>query len=195
MRNSRSFETERLLLRPPAQEDAPAIFTRYGGDAEVTRYLGWPRHRSVKDSQGFVAFSESEWARWPAGPLLVFSRATGQLLGSSGLMMETPDRAATGYVFARDAWGQGYATEALNAMVELAAGLRLGRLYAICHTDHLASCRVMEKCGFTREGLLPRHSIFPNLSPDPLDVFSYVRTPYDYGTLNPERGTQGFPER
>lgn len=169
-------ETARLLFRPPVRDDAQAIFERYASDPEVTRYMGWPRHTSVADTKAFVAFSEGEWRHWPAGPLLVFSRETGQLIGSSGLGMESPGCAATGYVFARDAWGLGYATETLGAMVDWAVELKIERLYALCHTDHRASWRVMEKCGFTREGVLPRHLVFPNLSAEPLDVFSYART-------------------
>jgi len=97
-------------------------------------------------------------------------------LGSSGLLLESPNRAQTGYVFARDAWGCGYATETLGAMVSLAAGRGITRLYALCHTEHQASWRVLEKCQFTREGVLPEHTVFPNLSMKPLDVFSYART-------------------
>ena len=99
------------------------------------------------------------------------------LIGASGLVMETSDREATGYVLAQDAWGKGYATESLHAMIALAAEFKVARLYALCHVEHRASQRVLEKCGFQREGVLPRHSIFPNLSPEPLDVLSYARSP------------------
>ena len=176
MASASHCETARLRFRPPRLEDARAIFERYAADPEVTRYLGWPRHMSVEDTEAFVAFSEAEWARSASGPLLVFSRQTGSLLGSSGLLIETPHRAMTGYVFARDAWGNGYATEALGAMVDLATELGITRLYAHCHTAHRASCRVLEKCGFELEGTLQRQSVFPNLSREPLDVFSYART-------------------
>jgi ribosomal-protein-alanine N-acetyltransferase len=176
MLSTTPLETARLLLRPPVPEDARTIFERYASDPEVTRYLGWPRHTSVDDTEAFINFSESEWARWPAGPLLVFARDTGRLLGSSGLVMDTPQCAATGYVFARDAWGHGYATESLGAMVNLSAELGITRLYALCHTEHQASWHVLEKCGFAREGVLERHYVFPNLAPEPLDVFSYART-------------------
>jgi RimJ/RimL family protein N-acetyltransferase len=41
---------------------------------------------------------------------------------------------------------------------------------------HRASQRVLEKCGFDREGVLRRHTEFPNLSArDPEDVASYAR--------------------
>jgi [ribosomal protein S5]-alanine N-acetyltransferase len=171
------IETERLLLKPPTHEDTRAIFERYASDADVTRYLGWPKHTSVQDTQAFVGFSLSEWARWGVGPFLAFDRESGTLLGGSGLVMETADRAATGYVFARDAWGKGYATESLRAMIALAAEFKVARVYALCHVDHKASYRVLVKCGFQREGVLPRHLVFPNLSSEPLDVFRYARSP------------------
>ena len=62
-------------------------------------------------------------------------------------------------------------------MTDLAPSCGVRRLYAICHTEHAASSRVLEKGGFTREGVLRRHSIFPNLSADdPADVFCYAVT-------------------
>jgi len=169
------FETLRLILRRPRPEDAEAIFARYASDSRVTRLMSWPRHKSVAATREFLEFSDLEWARWPAGPYLVESRADGQLLGSTGFAFETPYRAATGYVFAKDAWGKGYATEALRAVVEIARGIGVVRLYALCHIENTPSWRVLEKCDFVREGVLRCHSEFPNLSPgEPCDVFCYA---------------------
>ena len=168
-------DTARLTFRRPAEGDVPAIFERYASDPQVTRYLSWPRHQSIEDSRAFLRFSDAEWAIWPSGPLLIFSREDGALLGSTGLTFESPERASTGYVLARAEWGKGYATEALGAMVELASALGVERLRALCHVDHRASWRVMEKCGFQREGVRRRHSVFPNLSRDPCDVLLYCR--------------------
>ena len=175
MRKSSVIETERLVLRPPTTEDAAAMFDRYASDAEVTRYMGWPRHTSVQDTKAFIGFSLAEWKRWGVGPLVALDRNSGALLGSSGLVMETPDRAATGYVFARDAWGKGYAGEALAAMVSLAPGLGVRRLYAICHPEHHVSRRVLERGGFDFEGILRAHAVFPNLAPGvPADCACYA---------------------
>lgn len=168
-------ETARLVLRRPRFEDAEAIFVRYASDPEVTRFVGFPTHRSIEDTRAFLAFSETDWGRWPAGPYLIESRDGGELLGSTGFTFETPQRAVTGYVLARDAWRQGYATEALRAVVALAGPLGVRRLYALCHPEHQASARVLEKCGFTREATLHRHTVFPNLAPEePGDVLCYA---------------------
>ena len=169
-------ETARLILRRPRPNDATSLFSRYASDPEVTRHLGWPRHESVNATRTFLEFADAEWERWPAGPYLVESRADGRLLGSSGFRFETPQRASTGYAFARDAWGHGYATESVAAIVEIARGVGIVRLFAICHVDHAASARVLEKCGFAREGILRRHSVFPNLESEaPQDVLCYSR--------------------
>jgi RimJ/RimL family protein N-acetyltransferase len=170
------IETERLVLRRPRAEDAAAIFERYAADRDVTRYLGWPRHETIEATRAFLDFSESEWNRWPAGPYLIQTRdAAGLLLGSTGLMFVTPMRAATGYVLASDSWRRGYATEALQAVVEVARGAGVVRLYALCHVEHSPSYRVLEKCGFAREGILRSYGEFPNLKPgDPQDTLIYA---------------------
>ena len=166
-------ETARLILAPPEPPDAAAVFERYASDADVTRFLGWPRHRSLADTQAFVNFSAAEWTRWPAGPYLIWSRDDPELLGGTGFTFEAHDRAITGYVLAKDAWGRGYATEALTAIVDVARAIGLTRLTAFCHPEHRASARVLEKCGFQLGPGRARHE-FPNLTPGVLiDVLCY----------------------
>jgi [ribosomal protein S5]-alanine N-acetyltransferase len=155
------IETARLHLRRPVAGDAEAIFARYASDGRVTRYVGWPTHKTLEASRDFVAFSDGEWERWRAGPLLVEDRASGELLGSTGLAFDAPALASTGYVLAVDAWGRGYATEALAAMVEWAAQLGLRSLYALVHGENGGSIRVLGKGGFILQST--REMEFPNL--------------------------------
>jgi len=157
------IETTRLVLRKPTGVDAEAVYTRYSSDTEVTKYVGWPRHQSIEQTKAFLDFSEAEWNRWPAGPYLIEGRGDRKLLGGTGLAFETPRVAATGYVLARDAWGHGYATEVLAAVVVVARQLGVQRLYALCHPSHQRSIRVLEKCGFVFEDLLSGFANFPNL--------------------------------
>jgi [ribosomal protein S5]-alanine N-acetyltransferase len=169
--------TARLLIRRPCSADAEAIFARYSSDPDVTRYVGWPAHATVDDTRRFLAFSDDHWRQWPAGPYLVCSRADGTLFGGTGLTFETPLSAMTGYVLARDAWGHGYATEALTAMIAVARVTGVRRLYALCHAGHRASAHVLEKCGFALEGTRHAYAEFPNLRPgEPQDVLCFART-------------------
>ncbi len=168
--------TDRLVLRRPEPADADAIFSRYASDPEVTRYLSFPTHRSVDDARAFVAYSDAEWVRWPAGP--VPDRTAWRRPSSRGYGAVVRNAAAGDNRLPAGARrvGAGYATEALAAVVGLAGALGVLRLVAHCHTAHLASAHVLEKCGFEREGVLRAHSVFPNLQPgELLDVLCYAR--------------------
>lgn len=158
----------------PRREDAAAIFARYSSDPEVTRYVSFPRHTSPADPEAFIGRADDEWTRAGCGAFLAWSCATGELLGGTGLEASHGASVETGYVLAKDAWGQGYATEMLRAMVTLARDVGIHRLVAHCHVDHHRSVRVLEKCGFTVAAIVPAVR-FPNLVPPEAPAFRYER--------------------
>lgn len=176
-------DSARLIMSVPRPNDAAEVLERYAGDPDVTRYLGWPTHQTVSDTEGFISFSASQWEREGMGPYLIRSRESGLLLGSTGLGLANTGRAGnthramTGYVLAKDAWGQGYATEALSAMVDVARAIGIVSLSALCHPEHRASVCVLEKCEFARDLRWTRQIVFPNLlSGVPQDVWCYTRS-------------------
>ncbi|HVK72422.1 MAG TPA: GNAT family N-acetyltransferase [Kofleriaceae bacterium] len=171
MRAPERIETERLVLRRPVLDDAAAIL-RYAGDPESTRFIGFGRHRTEDDARRFVVYSDREWDKG-SGPFLIVR--DGVVLGSTGLHVETPFRGSTGYLLAPSAWGHGYATEAVLAIVGLSRAMGHVRLGATVHPDNPASMRVLQKAGFEREGLLRRHTLLPNLAARPQDVWMYAR--------------------
>lgn len=164
--------TARLSLRRPSSRDAQAIYA-YASDAETTRMMAWPRHRGLDDTRAFLSFVEEEWRRTGCGTYLICNHG-GEVLGSTGLHRLTPSRAITGYILARPYWGQGFATEACAAMVELARALGVVRIEADVVATHRASARVLEKVGMQLEGVRRRYLVAPNLSPEPVDVKSYA---------------------
>lgn len=175
-------ETARLVLSAPEPGDAAEVFERYAADPDVTLYLGWPTHRTLADTEGFLGFAALQWERDGMGPYLIRLRANGRLIGSTGLGLETPPdgqsdrRAVTGYVLAKEAWKMGYATEALEAMVNVAGAVGVTTLIALCHPSHAASVRVLEKCGFERDRGWTTQMVFPNLAPGVLqDVWCFAR--------------------
>src|ERR1039458_2643767 len=84
MSRNEIIQTARLRLRKPEVTDAQAIFNRYASDPEVTRYLSWPTHLSLAETVAFLTWSDADWAQWPAGSYLVFSRNGDRLLGGTG---------------------------------------------------------------------------------------------------------------
>ncbi len=76
----------------------------------------------------------------------------------------------------RNAWGRGQATEVTVAVTRLADDLGVIRLHALCHPDNTSSAHVLAKAGFLREGVLRRHTCFPNIGLDePQDVEIWAR--------------------
>jgi RimJ/RimL family protein N-acetyltransferase len=149
--------TERLLLRPGWAEDAPAL-ARAIGDEMIVRNLAvvpWPY--SLRDAEAFLAAP-----RDPVLPsMLIFERTEGEpvLVGSCGLGRRPSGNVELGYWISRPFWGQGFATEAGLALVEMARALGIGRLEASHFLDNPASGRVLEKLGFQSTGMIaPRLS-------------------------------------
>ena len=87
-------------------------------------------------------------------------RETGRLIGACGMRRTRPGgpQANMGYVLRRDAWGQGYATEAARALAGFGfEALGLHRVFATCDVENHRSARVLEKVGMRREGTMLEH--------------------------------------
>jgi RimJ/RimL family protein N-acetyltransferase len=93
-----------------------------------------------------------------SGTRLAIERAAdGVFIGWCCLVKWNPDyRSATmGYCLDEPAWGQGFATEAADALLQWAFHtLDLNRVQAETDTRNMASAGVLEKLGFVREGTL-----------------------------------------
>jgi lincosamide nucleotidyltransferase A/C/D/E len=86
-------------------------------------------------------------------------------------------RADLGYVLARSVWGQGFMTEAVQTLTQMALHeVPVARVAAVCDVDNVASARVLEKSGLVREGRLARYIVNPNITDEPRDVYLYART-------------------
>lgn len=177
------IKTERLLLRPPTEADAERMFARYCQDAKVCRYMSWTPHRSIDDSVAFVTKTIADNAAGLLVARLIFLRASGELLGSIGGAIQS-HRVQFGYCLARDAWGHGYATEAVRPYVaEIMTDPTVWRIQAYCDVENAASARVLEKAGLTLEGTLRRHLVLPNLGNEPRDVLCYAKVCENQGEL------------
>lgn len=167
--------TERLTLRPPRRQDAPAVFARYARDPEVTRYLTWRTHESLAQSERFVDACVAAWGKG-RGPWVLTRTGDDSAIGMIDLRIEVC-RAELGYVLARSEWGRGLMSEAAAAVVELAlAEPGIYRAWAVCDVDNRASARVLEKAGMALEARLRRYAVHPNLGREPRDVLLFART-------------------
>jgi len=167
--------TARLELRPPTLEDAQAVFSEYAQDREVTRYLTWRPHSDLDETRRFLETCVDGWASGSVFTWVITLTGSRNLIGMVACRPQG-HKADLGYVLARSSWGNGYMTEAVSAVVDrLLLVPEVYRVWAVCDTANLASARVMEKVGMTREGILKRWTVHPNVSSEPRDCFVYAR--------------------
>jgi RimJ/RimL family protein N-acetyltransferase len=126
--------------------------------------MAWATHVTVDDSHAFLDFSRSQWEQHAMGPYLVERIDTAEVIGSSGFAAHDHRRAEIGYILARSQWGQGFASELVRALVDVATANGLHELYACVHPDNLASIRVLEKSGFETGACVGMR--FPNFGTD-----------------------------
>lgn len=151
--------SERLLLRPFALEDAPAVQRLAGAREVASTTLSIPHPYEDGMAEQWI---ESHAPRYLVGLLVSFAiteRASGELAGAIGLALQPEHaRAELGYWIGVPFWNRGYATEAVRAVLDFGFGtVGLHRVYATHFTRNPASGRVMQKLGMRYEGLLRQH--------------------------------------
>ena len=165
------LETERLVLRAIAPDDAEDVFA-YCSDPDVGADAGWPMHRTVEDSRAFIdaaacephvfglfeKVSAADGSAASAGDESAALR-TGPCIGSVGLIPDPQrrnvDALMLGYSMAKPAWGRGYMTEASREVLRYGfEELALDLVSCTHYPSNDRSSRVIEKCGFAHEGTI-----------------------------------------
>jgi [ribosomal protein S5]-alanine N-acetyltransferase len=147
--------TARLRLRPFTDADADALFALQS-NAYVLRYWDSPPWHERARAERFIAACR-RMAEEGTGAPLAIDHSEDAFIGWCSLTRWNPDyrSASLGYCLHDAAWGHGYATEAVRALLEWAFDtLDLNRVQAETDTRNAASARVLEKLGFVREGTL-----------------------------------------
>jgi len=116
--------------------------------------------------------------------------APGGLAGGIGLLLGSGPHRRTAELFywlGESFWGRGIATSAVRALTEYSfRSLHLVRVFALPFSGNGASCRVLEKAGFTREGIMRRSAIKDGLLLDQW-VYALVQEGAEHGDPTPSR--------
>lgn len=143
------LETERLALREWTPEDAAALHAM-AGDPEVMRYVGDSQTWSIERVREWIgrlneSYRTRGFSRWA-----VVEKKSGQPVGSCGFApLPWSGEIDFGYMFRRDRWGRGYASEVTPAALRYGFE-RYGFKEVVASIDpkNDASRRVLEKLGF-----------------------------------------------
>lgn len=178
------LHTERLHLIEIRQEHLGDLF-RLFGSAEVTQFYNVVTLNEEEEAQRFIDFFRTRYLMNAAIRWGIALKGHSQLIGTAGYNNFTPHhRANIGYDLLPAYWNKGYITEALGAIIDYGfRHLGVNRIEAEVMPGNGASERVLEKLGFTREGLL-RQWMYWNGKHYDMIMFSLLRSEFEAGTTH-----------
>ena len=142
-----------VTLRPWKLDDVPAL-AEACNDETLHHWLPMmPFPYREEDGREFIGGQPQRNAEG-AGNVGVFDARTGELLGGCGFSASAAGRTEFGYWIASVHRGHGFAPRALRLLARwVAENTGAGRLQLHADVENIASQRVAEKAGFTREGI------------------------------------------
>lgn len=158
------LETDRLYLRQWREKDLP-LFAKLNADPEVMKYF--PSPLSLAETHSFAEkcralISAKGWGFWA-----LELKGSGEFIGFTGLNAPKPSLPCSpcvevGWRLRRDAWGNGYATEAATESLKFAfEDLSLDDVVSFTTVANARSRAVMARLGFTNTDQNFRHPDIP----------------------------------
>ena len=150
------IKTARLHLRPVTAADLAALM-QINGDDQVTQYLPYASWTKPEDADAWLARMTAMAASGDSRQLVIVRNSDAAVIGTVLLFRyeEGSARLEIGYVLGRAHWRQGYAREALAAVLAHAFGtMTIRRIEAQVNTANIASNALLLALGFQQEGLL-----------------------------------------
>lgn len=147
-----TIETKRLTLRPMTAPDVPSL-EEWMPDKSIYAYWGKPPGKTDKNPSLMFSKADGSTKSFHLGIALNEDR---KVIGEIWIYLIENDRMAKLAVrVGRSFQGKGYGSEAVRAMIDFCfRETELQRIWTDVHTDNSPSCKMLEKCGFTREGTI-----------------------------------------
>lgn len=164
------IETERLRMRPPQPGDGPQLLSALTESLpSLRRFLSalpWvAAEPSAESTELYCRNAQINFLSRKDLPFFLFDKASGQLVGSSGLhrtVWQTP-KTEVGYWCRTSRTGQGLVTEAVAALTDYAfRHLRAVRVELVTDEENAESRRVADRCGFALEAVLRNETRAPD---------------------------------
>ncbi|WP_150285586.1 GNAT family N-acetyltransferase [Rummeliibacillus sp. TYF-LIM-RU47] len=157
------MEGERILLRPVSFDDAEDMF-EYTSDEETTRFL-YAEHKDLNQTKNFIA---NYFIKEPIGKYAIVIKESSKMIGAIEFRVHEHNHSGElGYTMNRQYWGNGYATEAGELILDLAFNiLGLERVFAAYEVKNVASGRVLERLGMKCEGILRKSEMIKGVLVD-----------------------------
>lgn len=174
---NKTFTTERLFIRLFQESDAISV-TKLCNNYNIykhTLYLPYPY--TLEDALSWISKHLDNYNADKIYEFAITDKETGELFGAIALSNnQQSNNGELAYWIGEQFWGNGYATEAAQAILQFAFEEKhFHKVFARYFILNQASGRVMQKIGMSKEGILVDHVRKEN---------RYVDLVY-YGMINP----------
>jgi len=146
------IQTPRLVLRGLGEDDVPFLLEHFGR-SEINEYSADDNVKNLEEAKElYLKYIAPTTNRFRLGLLL-----DDKLIGTVGFygIDHENGKAIAGADLMKEYWGKGLMTEALQALIDYGfEQMNLNRIDATSDPENSRSIRLMERCGFRREGLL-----------------------------------------
>lgn len=144
--------TERLNLKKMTADDVQNLM-RIFSDPEAMRY--YPSTMNEQETLGWIDRTLGNYEKLGVGFWVVEDKSTGKFLGQCGIIPQEFDGTGVmeiAYLFVRQEWGKGYATESAKACMEYGfRNMGLCKMYSFIDVNNTPSIRVAERNGMHLE--------------------------------------------
>jgi RimJ/RimL family protein N-acetyltransferase len=150
------LETARLWLRWPRINDARAVQTLAGVKSVAVMTARIPHPYPAGEAERFILQVREQNAEGRGLHLVITRKGQGgEIIGIVSVVRDADGRAEISYWLGEEHWGKGYATEAVQAMIDATfTWTEVPSIAAGVFLKNSASRIVLEKSGFQHEGLM-----------------------------------------
>ncbi len=150
------LNTKRLYLRKMEVSDSSSLFQIWS-DPDVTRFMNISHFTDENQAKDMITLLDELAQDHKAIRFAILEQECNEIIGSCGynsLDFENA-KAEIGYDIAKAYWGRGYASEAIQSLLDYGfSDLKLNRIEAKVEPDNVNSIKVLQKLNFTFEGTL-----------------------------------------
>lgn len=153
------LNTERLILRQPVLSDAQDVFI-FRSDPIVQRFNSNPI-TEIYEAEELISTINEEYERTDGIIWGITLKGVDRVIGLVGFnQWSYHNRAILGYDLAHEFWGQGIGSEAARRVIRFGFEfMGLNRIEAPTIEDNNESRRMLDKLGFTCEGIRREYSL------------------------------------
>jgi RimJ/RimL family protein N-acetyltransferase len=151
-----TIEADRVRLRHLEESDTDSLFDIFS-DPEAMRFWSWSPFKERAEAAKLLGEIQEFWRQKSLFQWGIALKEDDKIIGTTTLFRldAKSRRAEIGYILNRRHWGNGYANEALTALLDFAFGkMNLHRVEADIEPRNRGSVKTVERLGFQREGLL-----------------------------------------